>query len=500
MKNKEKLNIRDRIINEKFKMIRNKRTMFYAHLFEFITINTDSKVTETACVCFSDKGSTINMEFNPSFISTLTDKQLQTLITHEIMHITNEHFNRRGKRDKFLWNIATDLAINSILKSEDFDEIKGWLIPEKYGFSKNLSAEEYYKNLKQNRNTENKNLGDIGNDNSENKEDKTIDDHSYWEKVKKTENNSKGQENKNIGLNNSDDINSQDNSSKEQENKNIDSTESFDNSNDSNKKDESTKKNNNSKEYRKINKTDISNIRTKINEAIEIAYKKTNSQYGYIPSNIQDYINILKKSAIINWKRVLKTQIQSSVKNNHRKSYLRPSRRYSNSKFIFKGKVPDRIAKIIVAIDTSGSIGNEEFNMFMNEIYELHEKYPIELRIIQCDAQIQSDIIYKRNQKIENNIYGRGGTDFRPVFEYIKNNKYRCSNELNNTSSSKYQTYKSKVRNKPNLLIFFTDGYGTYPEVKDYPRYKVLWCIAGNYPLEQIPFGLKVKLEKNLES
>ena len=60
--------------------------------------------------------------FSPEFISKLTDKELDFVLMHEIMHIVLQHDKRRGDRHSLLFNIACDIVINSnILKSNNMD-------------------------------------------------------------------------------------------------------------------------------------------------------------------------------------------------------------------------------------------------------------------------------------------------------------------------------------------------------------------------------------------
>ena len=75
----------------------------------------------------------------------------------------------------------------------------------------------------------------------------------------------------------------------------------------------------------------------------------------------------------------------------------------------------------------------------------------INLHIIQCDAQIQSDVKITSREEFDDYVRdlefkGFGGTDFRPVFEYV--------NEM--IEQREFDDLKG--------LIYFTDGNGTYPK------------------------------------
>ena len=57
---------------------------------------------------------------------------------------------------------------------------------------------------------------------------------------------------------------------------------------------------------------------------------------------------------------------------------------------------------------------------------------------------------------------GGGGTAFLPVFEWVKKN----------------------YRGKPDMLIFFTDGYGEHPKQPDYVNYPVIWVTTAANPAD----------------
>ena len=125
----------------------------------------------------------------------------------------------------------------------------------------------------------------------------------------------------------------------------------------------------------------------------------------------------------------------------------------------------------VLAIDTSGSISNDELNMFAAELMTLLNSFgQYELTVICCDAKIQTVETYTQDTFFDSkNIVfkGGGGTSFTPVFQYV--NKYLMETQI---------------------LIYFTDGYGDIPDAPDFP---VLWIITPdgkNY----VPWGNEVQL------
>jgi predicted metal-dependent peptidase len=116
------------------------------------------------------------------------------------------------------------------------------------------------------------------------------------------------------------------------------------------------------------------------------------------------------------------------------------------------------IKDFVVAIDTSGSVSGNLVQAFLKKTYNILKQTEsffarINLYIIQCDAKIQEAVKIASPEEFENylkntKIKGLGGTDFRPVFDYV-NTKIK-EGELTNLRG----------------LIYFTDGYGTFPETK----------------------------------
>ena len=147
----------------------------------------------------------------------------------------------------------------------------------------------------------------------------------------------------------------------------------------------------------------------------------------------------------------------------------RPNRRYG---YLSPGSRRTHKLKLAVALDTSGSIGERALSLFARELERLSGLSILELLgVIICDARVHG--IYHRSRsrwtrEPELELRGGGGTDFRPAF--------RKAEEL-----------------APDLLIYFTDGLGTYPAR---PKFPVIWALDGTKPQSKIgvDWGLVVKL------
>lgn len=85
--------------------------------------------------------------YNPDFVLGLSESELLGLLAHEVLHCTGKHFARRAGRDPEDWNIACDLAINPLLIESGFSLPAGGLMPGGPHYEQlapGSAAEEYF--------------------------------------------------------------------------------------------------------------------------------------------------------------------------------------------------------------------------------------------------------------------------------------------------------------------------------------------------------------------
>lgn len=115
-----------------------------------------------------------------------------------------------------------------------------------------------------------------------------------------------------------------------------------------------------------------------------------------------------------------------------------------------------RIEEFVIAIDTSMSCSGELVRKFLEETYSVLSETEsffkkVHIRILQCDEKIQSDRLITNAEELGDymknlELYGNGGTDFRPVFSYVR--ELQENGELRDLKG----------------LLYFTDGKGTFPK------------------------------------
>ena len=148
-----------------------------------------------------------------------------------------------------------------------------------------------------------------------------------------------------------------------------------------------------------------------------------------------------------------------------------------------------RIREFVIAIDTSGSTSGELVQKFLQKTYNILKNTEsffskINLHIIQCDAAIQEAVKITSREEMDEylktlNIKGLGGTDFRPVFSYV--DELIAKHEFSNLKG----------------LVYFTDGYGIFPERK--PGHETAFVfLREGYDIPGVPpWAIKLILEKD---
>lgn len=136
-----------------------------------------------------------------------------------------------------------------------------------------------------------------------------------------------------------------------------------------------------------------------------------------------------------------------------------------------------KISEFVIVIDTSYSTNGPLVQKFLEETFQIIQVrdsffHKSQIRIIQCDNQVHSDIIIKEQRDIPKLLHnfeliGGGGTDFRPAFSYI--NKLLENGEFQNLKG----------------VLYFTDGKGIYPAKR--PPYETAFLFLGEEEHPDVP-------------
>ncbi|OFI06991.1 hypothetical protein CLOACE_05770 [Clostridium acetireducens DSM 10703] len=196
-----------------------------------------------------------------------------------------------------------------------------------------------------------------------------------------------------------------------------------------------------------------------------------NANSGKMPATLEKPYKELNQKPQITWKDYLR-KIVGTLPVGYKKTITRKDRRQPD-RLDLRGKLSDHIIQILIAIDISASMSDEEIKQIMTEVFGIIKNYPSEVKIIECDNEIRRVYKVRGPKDVRKKLDTKGGTAFSPVFNYMK---------------------KNRMRN--HLLIYFTDGIGEN-ELQYKPVHnKTLWVLTGkNQKLSLAkPYGVVINL------
>ena len=351
------------------------------------------------------------LSINEEFWNSLSHEHRIGLLKHELLHIAFFHLTMHDNfADKRLANIAMDLEINQYIDKQylpeggciiDSDPFKQYNLPPKAG------CREYYEILSKAKEQEQKNGGG---------------DKSKLEKILDA----------------------------------IAKGDSHDEDGDP-VPDHSTWK-----DFADLPEAERKLIEKQLEHTLKEVAEQVKSR-GTLPGEMQGLLNKINSSEPpkFDWKGYLRRFAGGS-----QNVFTKKLRRKFNKRFEEMAGLKIKPKRhILVAIDTSGSVCDDELREFFHEIDHMY-KTGTDITVLQCDTKINSIKPYKAGDTVE--IFGRGGTEFDPVIEYYNEHvgHYSC-------------------------MIYLTDGE-CHCSVK--PRGKMLWVISSRSNMnEELP-GPKIKL------
>ncbi len=370
---------------------------------------------------------------------------------HIVLHSIFRHqYLTTNNRDSSLWNLACDIAVENMITELDLDCMRvnqeNEIIREINKIKKKvnlLTAQKVYHYLKDELNKDQVALL---------KDLFYFDDHSKWYNIRDIVNSSTniyGEESK-------------DDPTKSGNNKFENASHESDE--DNQKEDDNQGNDDLTEEQIKISMQEWQEIAEKIQTDLETFSKNYGDQAGTMVQSLArlskekyNYTDFLKRFMTIGEKQMINDDEFDYV------FYTYGLQLYKNMPLIesLEYKETKSIKEFVIAIDTSGSVSGKIVQSFLQKTYNIFlqkENFfnKFNIHIIQCDAAIQHDAkitsLDEFDQYIQNiEIMGLGGTDFRPVFNYV--------DEL--IQQREFTNLKG--------LIYFTDGDGAYP--KKQPSY-----------------------------
>lgn len=176
---------------------------------------------------------------------------------------------------------------------------------------------------------------------------------------------------------------------------------------------------------------------------------------GDVPKDILSIIEGYNEKEELSWQSILKNMLPV-IKSGYKKTITRRDRRQPD-RLDLRGRLSNSSPEIIVAIDISASMSDEDINKIIIEILAITSNRTNKITVIECDNDIRSIYTLKSPRDIRKRSCKSGATLFSPVFRYIKENNLRN-----------------------NVLIYFTDGVGESYLDTEVINKKTIWVLTGD--------------------
>ena len=180
---------------------------------------------------------------------------------------------------------------------------------------------------------------------------------------------------------------------------------------------------------------------------------------------------------VVDWKEALRDFITSSVKGKDEFSWRRLNKRQLANDIYLPGVDNETLSEVVVAIDTSGSIGGKELALFAKELASICEAAsPDKVRVLWWDTMVHGEQVFMHNyNNIEKMLkpQGGGGTHAGCVSDYINKNRITAD-----------------------CVVMFTDGY-LETDVKWNVSSPTLWLITKRNDFTPPAGGRKVMVRKD---
>lgn len=337
---------------------------FYAAISRRVN-KASSTAIPTAGVRVNKESKQFEMLYNPKFFEGLTDAEKTDVLRHEFDHLCYDHVTGRLPAEGMtkLWNIATDLAINSHLPNIPKMACIPGVGPFAH-FEKGKSAEYYFEELKKQQQeqqdkgkSDKSEKGEKGEGEGESGDPSdglpdTFDDHSGW-----------------------------------------------------------------SDQSAEIDNTDNEIAKERLKEAIKKAAEECSKSNNWGSISAEQRKKIMESlQTSVDWRKMLRYFVKTSQRCDKSSTVRRINKRFPR---IHAGKKVNRIAKIAISIDQSGSVSDTMLALFFSELNSLASIATF--TVIPFDTVVNDSLVYewKKGTKKEWNRVMCGGTDFNAPTKWV---------------------------------------------------------------------------------
>jgi predicted metal-dependent peptidase len=382
--------------------------------------------------------------YNAQFVEELKPAELEGVLAHEVLHCALAHQCRRGQRDPELWNRAADLAINPLLIANGLKLPLDALIDPAF---ENLSAEEIYARLA-------RQGGGTPSDDSSQAQRQPAPG-AGTANSPQPNNGTEPDPKRNAGATSS---------SSAAQNGRVPGTAETSKSTMAARAGcfgevmDATEENGDPASEAERNR-----LQHEWRIAAEQAMQSAKA-CGREPGSLDRPLSESRESTQ-DWRSIVRDFVAATTPSDYR--WSPPNRRHVASGLYLPSVARIGVGRIVIAVDTSESIGSRELDQFAAEICAISDEVkPEAILVVYCDAAVQAVEEFGAAEPIQLAPKGGGGTDFRPAFEWIEKNDVQ-----------------------PVCLIHLTDlCCQSYPEPPGFP---VLWVTDSR---RTGPFGETIRI------
>ena len=216
----------------------------------------------------------------------------------------------------------------------------------------------------------------------------------------------------------------------------------------------------------RYSREELEKIRDEIKENMISAAQSAGA--GNVPGDVERMVKDLTEPKM-DWREILQQQIQSTIKNDF--TFARPSRKGWHMGAVLPGQNFDETIDICIALDMSGSIGDDQARVFLSEVKGIMDQYEdYNIKIWCFDTEVYNEDTFTADDgrdMLEYEIKGGGGTDFMANWTYMKDQDF-----------------------VPKKFIMFTDGmpWGDWGDPDYCDTVFVIHSVYGRAP--ESPFGV----------
>lgn len=427
------MNVADKVLRARMRLM-----LLHPHLASSVARLPMIEV-ETGSWCETAATDGFNIYWNPGFFEQLNEDEVLGVLAHELLHVVLAHIDRRGFRDEVLWNVAIDHATNLYLIDQGIVLPSSRLADHRFF---RLTAEQIYDELKLS-----PSLLAMG---SNAFRPKPKSQQSNLIKIGKIRDQAGGK-----------------NSSAQRDNGNpsdLRQPTGFD---------------------LHIKPTDprvsvYQRERPSDDDLRRLVYELQMDMHreigqGYLPADFSEAFKLTQKSRVP-WRALLARCFNGIRRDDYR--YLPPSRKHLWRGIYLPSIGVPGAQTIVCAIDTSGSIHGKIAEDFLAEVSKLRMSAKCKLYVVQCDARIQKIEVYESWETPlfsgnHSELLGRGGTDFRPVFDWVQKDVIPFDGV-------------------PDFIVYLTDGFGSFPT--KWNACPTVWLVHSDAK-EEFPFGSVIRID-----